>query len=712
MSDLFVEIFPIQMTAVPPLVAYRVTFQPAARPAQMTRAANRLAAQFRRGFPGEWHWLGGWLITDAVDLNPIEAVIALDTLKADRPDWFDLIDGLDTQTERDIPADAQANFMIRTRMKPLDTAMQAALEPFRTVLRNARVERESKMRGWSVAGEAAVSISIASRLIYAQSVQDIIGAVRDLPAVTERVAGLWVSDPTSGVRGEIIKVLGFLADERARLMGDLPRHLRQEVIERAPDDELVIRVRAGRREYDYLAGGVKLVVRLSQLGRFDVDAKRAIQTLQMDPATRAKQVSVVSQVAKQAEILGNGYNARTRPEAFFSADFEMNLRFKDNRVRPYNADKLDQDFAQCGTYKLRPDFEDRPVRVAVVNTLDIAISDFVEAMRRQLQRNFPFEIDVIRERRVRVVSQTNLESAVRVVEKENPDIILAFFPDEIEVGDDDDDTDEATATYIKSLTLARGIPTHVIHAATLDDPDAMTGIVLSILGKTGSAPFVLTEPIETADYVIGLDVVRQTFATRDEIRLTAIVRIYRADGEFLSYTVRDMELEENTIPYVLMRDLFPQKQFSGQRVMIHHEGEIAPDLLKAITGWGQAIQATFHLVEIIRFGSPRIYAITQTGITQPPWGSAFKLGPHEALLISSLPAQDITPQPLHIRTVGPAPLPITEALRSVLVWTLLAYGAARLPKLPVTVINTVQLAEWLNRGNRFNFSSGRVPFWL
>lgn len=711
MSDLFTEIFPIPPEAVPPLVAYTLNVTPNAPQAIVNRMGGRMAARLRRTFAGDWLWLDAHLITDNISINPIEVVITGDALKAEAPDAFALLDGIDPQTQRDLPPGTIAAFIARTKIKPLAETMQAALDKFNTTIRNARVERESKVQAWSVNGQPALSLSIASRLIYNLNLQDYIGSIAEITAVKERAIGLWVTDGQS--RGEIVGVIGQLRDHRPRLMVEAP-HIPPEVVERSPDDEWVVTVQAGRNTLEYLARGVRLIVRLPQLHRFEVDPRQALQTLQMPPKARALQVRAVSDIPKQAGIIGKAFDSRIMPESFTSADFEMNLRFKDNRVRPYNAATLTDDFLKCGVYTMRPAFARAPVRVCVVNTLNMKIEDFVEAMRRQLGRSFPFEIEVIRERRVRVVSRENLESAVRVVEKEDPDIILAFFPDEIDAGDDEENSDDATAAYVKTLTLARGLPTHVIYESTLNDPDAMTGMILSILGKTGNTPFLLAEPIEAADYVVGLDIIRQTFVTLETTRLTAIARVYKADGEFLHYAVRELEITEDKLPFVLVRDLFPQKIFSGKRVMIHYLDEFPADLLAALTTWGQAIRAQFLPVEVIRFGAPRLYAINSGNIVQPAWGNAFKLSNTEAFLVSSVPPDDITPQPLHIRTLsaGSPALPIDEALRSVLIWTLLTYGAQRPPKLPVTVVNAEQLSEWLGRGNRFNLDDGVVPFWL
>src|SRR5207244_10901918 len=94
--------------------------------------------------------------------------------------------------------------------------------------------------------------------------------------------------------------------------------------------------------------------------------------------------------------------------------------------------------------------------------------------------------------------------------------------------------------------------------------------------------------------------------------------------------------------------------------------------------------ATFHLIEVIKSGTPRIYADRGGEIAQPPKGTALQLSETEAFLVSSLPPfADATPQPLHLRTDGS--LPISPAIHSVLAMTLLHYGSLRPPTLPVTI---------------------------
>lgn len=724
--NLFVEVFPINDSALPELTAYTLSADlPQVR---LNRLGRRLASRFRKQYGGIWRWMDSFLVTDT-PRDPTELAISADILKAQHPDHYGALDGIHPAANPHLSASELAQMVLAEQVNPLRNKIVTILSKAETRLRNARTERDHRIQSWDVGGSPALSLTIASRLLYKGTLATYIGETEKRIEVADLVGGLRVEGVHIDLRGEITGVTGQLKEERAKMLESLSDTSMQGLVLAAPDDDWAVRVRTGQDEITLPAATLRLVVRVSDIGRFNIDRAAAIEALQMKPPVRAAHIRSISDVLKDAGVIDSAYNSRSAPERFFSADFEMNLRFGDTggvakRVRPYRAAILPDDFAQCGAYRIREPFKgskkgNQPVRICVVNTLDMKLADFVEALQRAITRTFHFEIEIVRERRVRVVSQSNLESAIRVVEKEDPDIILAFFPDDNgdNGGDDDDSGDEnATAAYVRSLTLGRALPVHVIYESTLNDPDAMSRIVLSILGKTGSAPFVLAEPLEQVDYVVGLALIRDVKKSTAETRLIAIARIYKADGEFVRYIVADLTQSqgESTPPYVLMRDLFPQRDFARQRVMIHHDGPLPDDLRGALEGWAQAIGAHFFPVEIHRFGAPRLYGLDQ-GVCQPSWGSAFKLSDDEALLVSGVPEANITPQPVRVKTqsfAGMPPFPIEEALRGVLVWSLLAYGAKHPPKLPVTVVNADQLAYWLRRGNTFSAFEGRVPFWL
>ena len=116
--------------------------------------------------------------------------------------------------------------------------------------------------------------------------------------------------------------------------------------------------------------------------------------------------------------------------------------------------------------------------------------------------------------------------------------------------------------------------------------------------------------------------------------------------------------------------------------------------------WGNQIGTTFYFVEVIKSGTPRLYASQEGKIVKAPKGSIFKLGENEALLVSSeFPAGfQATPQPVRVCTHPPFPL--KHALHSVLSSniTLLHYGSIRLPRLPVTIHYLERLGSFIFGG--------------
>lgn len=711
MTDLFAEIFPIEQSAIPFITAYQLH-------GDISRLASRLAGRFRKQFGGTWYYQAPHLLTDTAP-SRAELTIALDMLHAEADEWGAIQSLSDVAHFSPTPMQ-QAEMTLRSKIRQHHDAMQKALNQFNEQFHNIIAERDFRLRPYAVGHQPAISISIASRLIYTQSIRQFVYSANHPDELSEKLIGLWVTNHDSSLRGEISGVVGRLIDHRQRLLDlAIDDAIRQWVIQ-TPDDDPVLKIRFGQEEVEYLGAMLRLLVRLPHLARFDVDPRKATHALQLPPDRRAQQVRAVSDVLKRQAMISHAYSTRNIPHAFFSANFEMNLRFGDNRVRPYSAESLRYDFANCGVYKLKKSFTKTPIKICVVNTLSFRVEDFVEAMQRQLKRHFSFTIEVIKERQVRIITRKNLESAIKVVEKENPDVILAFFPDQLAQGDDDDAESSTPADTLQAMTLGRGLPTHLITETMLNDPDMMPLIIMGILGKTGNAPFILTEPLEHADWVIGLDVVRDTRKHPDNPKqsqtcLTAIARIYQSDGEFVRYVTRQLIQDTPQVPYVLMRDLLPQREFKEKRVVVHHDGTLADDLLQALRGWGTAIKAQFYPVEILRTGTPRLYALGEKGaVIKPQWGSAFKLNPHEALLVANIPAENITPQPLYVRTVdvGAGALPIEDALRGILVWSLLAYGTVGLPSLPVTIWKATQLAYWLRKGGTFHAQEGNAPFWL
>ena len=83
-----------------------------------------------------------------------------------------------------------------------------------------------------------MSISVSSRLTLKE---DLAGHSRGL-ADTADLIGLWVGDKRSTGKGEVLEVVGDLGEHRTRLLNLTRDEETQELLQNAPDDEIVVRV--------------------------------------------------------------------------------------------------------------------------------------------------------------------------------------------------------------------------------------------------------------------------------------------------------------------------------------------------------------------------------------------------------------------------------------------------------------------------------------
>jgi argonaute-like protein implicated in RNA metabolism and viral defense len=126
----------------------------------------------------------------------------------------------------------------------------------------------------------------------------------------------------------------------------------------------------------------------------------------------------------------------------------------------------------------------------------------------------------------------------------------------------DEEEERSAYHHFKSLTIGNDLAGQVVHQSTLDNTYALDNIVLGVLGKTGNIPFILAEPLEYADLVVGIDIARRRKERlAGSINATAIARIYFGNGEFLRYVIHDSPLEGGTVPEHVLQSLFPVREF-------------------------------------------------------------------------------------------------------------------------------------------------------
>ncbi|MEM3514986.1 MAG: Piwi domain-containing protein, partial [Candidatus Hadarchaeum sp.] len=224
--------------------------------------------------------------------------------------------------------------------------------------------------------------------------------------------------------------------------------------------------------------------------------------------------------------------------------FDPSLRFGRNEVRKYDEKRVLQNLRKLGVY--RKSCNSRIV-LGIVSARSIshsAIEEFEKRLIKELER-LGFSVEIVGREFIAIDTRAEIERAVARLNAKSPDLLLAFFPDEL--AEEEDDTD--AYHHFKSLTIGQGIPSQVVYESTIDNRYALANIVLGILGKTGSVPFILANKIEYADMIVGIDIARvRKERLVGSINATVMARIYFSDGQFLRYVIHDAPLEGETIP--------------------------------------------------------------------------------------------------------------------------------------------------------------------
>lgn len=700
-QTLFTEIFPVRADALPELSSYTLE----TNGGETSTIGGKLAYRLKHTFPGHWAWAGWRIVTDAP--QPEEAVMkVVETLWAEQPDTFRALRRVNLARNWVPSAQTQADFAARGLLADEEKKIRQLLDNQKQDLGSAYVERVYEIRGWVVQGQPAVSISISSRLVFKQ---DVATYAKKVPQ--EALIGLQVADKTGTLKGEIVEIVGSLASARNRLLKITQREEMQRIISSAPDDELVVSVSTGSgHPYDYVVSALRVVLNTEDFKRFNIDGRKALSAMRFEPGRRATLIGEISREIGQT-YLARGYSSQEYPDLFEFTSFVTTVRVGNGQTIRYDENTLLNALQSHGLFRKAQRFRDgAPIKVGFLidSALSNSYTEFWEQIEGKL-RVLGFDVQTVGVITLRDGRRAELELAISSLENDLPDIVVAFFPGQF----DDDENDEETAyNRFKSLTIGRGIPSQVIEKHTLKNKYAVGNIVMGILAKTGNIPYVLAQPLEYADVLVGIDIARERKKRlQDSVNATAIARIYLGNGEFLQYVINDMPLEGETIPANVLQSLFPVSEFAGKRVVIHRDGYFRGREKEALASWANEIGATFHFVQVIKSGSPRVYALVEKEIQQPEKGSAFLLQETEALLISTLPPfRNATPRPLRI-LVDP-PFSIEQALHSVLSMSILHYGSLRPPRLPVTIHYSDKIAYMALRGIKPNNLQGTVPYWL
>ncbi len=696
----FTEIFPIHLEALPELTLYQLKVNGSA---PLNEIGRKVGYRLQTKFGNHWNWdkVEKYLITDCsqqVESSLSEVLQEIWKTSTEEDILRSLEKIIKVSPNHKASNQGIADFVASSLQNDFSRNIKKALEEYRREENTYYVHRRCDLRGWTVDNHPAISVSINSELEYKGDLRKYIAS-----SGHNDLLGLHVKDKTKPSFQNSMKITGIVGklgenNTRVRLLAFKPHPDMKRMIEQAPDDELVVKL---NDKYHYVASALQIQIRNADYARFKISEKLQIPVLQ-----RSEYIKKIASIIKSSGLTDRAYSTLTHPHLFLSKNdigYDPKLKIGKDQVVP--SESIYTSLKKFGMYKSTTN---KQIRIGILNTApQTSLNRLRINLRKELSENLQYELIQAIEKQISNPSRKVLESAIEEIAQKNPDIILGIIPKP------DFDTDEWTPyDNFKHLTLKKDLQSQVIQPNNVNNHYIIGNVVLGILAKIGNIPYVLAEPITYADLVVGLDVARQKKRNRPGTMNSAgMARIYFANGEMMRYNIRETMLEGEIIPERILHDIFPQTEFTGKKILIHRDGELPDSEKEALMKWGNEIGATFYFVEVIKSGTPRLYAKNKE-IVKAPKGSIFKLGETEALLVSSeFPAGfKATPQPIRVRTHHPFPL--EHALHSVLSLTLLHYGSIRPPRLPVTTHYADKISSMAIKGLRPETLDGEIPFWL
>lgn len=700
---LFTELYPVKSSNIPTLHAWQATIGTN----EKRSIGWKMAYRMRKYLGGHCIWAENRLISD-LPFSAEEIQKVLEDL------WQ--VQNVDFGQVRELKADKNwhpkpitiAEFVAMGLVSDLNQSIRNILKKYRRKIRNGYIERDYYVRGWEFEEKPVISISVSST-IYSNYILANLARTVDDP---DKFLGLFVRDVTSDYKGEIVEIVGRLADHRSRLEKWTTRDLMRKRIQNAPEDDLVMKIKASYSDgYDYISSVLQFVVRTKDYSRLNINGQEALRSLQIKPQLRA---DIVQEIATQ--IASSDY-IRSQPlsSAHFATSFKTGIdlnfvpqaKLGDGHTCQADARTMLQALKNHPMYRRESSLKGKPMKIGVFNMVGDhpqGKSYLAEIRNELVAINFNVEFTSVE--RVSTQSQVEMEKAIDTLQKQEPSIIMGFIPNA-----NDDDDDDNLYNQLKAYFIKNDIQSQFIYESTIGNQYALPNIILGIIGKTGNVPYVLEEKLPYADIVAGIDVARVATVRRSGSRsIPALTRIYTAEGDFLRYILSERPIEGETLDRDLLRQMFPSKYFAGKKVVIHRDGPWRGDEQEELYKWAEELNSKFYLVEVIKSGVPRIYQDGNT-IDRPQKGDCVILNQREAILVSSLPPhKNYTPRPLLIRT--DENLSIEEALHSILSLTLLHYGAVRQPRLPVTIHYSDRIGYLALRGIKPSSSEGSKPYWL
>ncbi|CAN1210768.1 Protein argonaute [Tumidithrix helvetica PCC 7403] len=579
--------------------------------------------------------------------------------------------------------------------------------------------------------QPALSLSVRSDILFRGNLAEFYQNHPQRQNAEKLLTGLKVQDIDSGGSGQIERIAGTIQAYRDKLIKLAAGSTSKQALIDAPDDQPIVAVKFGKNKklYEYALAALRPCITEDTADRFEVNYGQLLKSTKIPYSERMELLKgyKLSATEKLKE-----YGLQLSQKSLNSSD---NLNSFWQPSTPVNQTPLlfGKDFRglqsgiltglkKGGVYRHHPDLQAEKINIVALKLCEQKVGDFLGAAMKRL-KDYGFDNQVVETKSLEISKLDGADARV-ILEKEIDriagfgipiHIVLVFLPEGDRQADKEDGGSLYQAAY--SHLLRRKIASQVIYSDTLEKNHShiLNQVIPGILAKMGNLPFILAEPLDIADYFIGLDISR---ASKKQLAGTmnacASVRLYNKQGEFIRYKIEDSLIEGEEIPQRLLENLLPASELENKTVLIYRDGRFCGQEVSHLLKRAKAIGANFILVESRKSGAPRLYGFSNKSLIAPKVGVALKLSSHEAILVTTdVPASIGVPRPIRltVRKEG-YPATIDSVLDTTLKLTLLHHGALKPPRVPMPIYGADRMAYLKLNGIYPSVLEGDRQFWL
>jgi hypothetical protein len=599
------------------------------------------------------------------------------------------------------------------------------------------VRREAKFWSETInledATTPAISLSIQNSILFKGNLADFFQNHPFRQNAEKLLVGLHVQSLETGGHGIIRGIVGTIGEKREDLIKWATGSTSKQSLREATDDQPVVSVKFGKNSkiYEYAMAALRPRVTDDTDERFGVQYGQLLRATKMlDFKERTALIARYKEEASQALAtfgfqLESSINSRRYSSLFWFPQTPIDqtlLLFGKGYVGKQGQILNGLKIQNGGVYRKHPEYTSRPIQIAVLKLCDLKVNRFLNGVEKCL-KNYGFQSQIIDRKHLMISNsdasaRAHLEKALNEVALFSPDIVLIFLPESDRSADKDDRNSLYQFAY--SHLLRRQIASQFIYDDTLEkvpQGQILNQVVPGILAKLGNLPFVLAEPLEIADYFIGLDISRSPKSRlAGTMNACASIRLYGRQGEFVHYRLEDGLLEGEEIPQRMLERILPADELEGKTVLIYRDGRFCGEEVTHVLDRAKAIHAQFILVECTKSGVPRLYHFNDHDkvLAPPDTGLALRLSSKEAILVTTKVSANLglaRPLRLRIHELG-YQVQIEQVVETTLKLTLLHHGALKTPRLPMPLYGADRIAYLRINGIYPRILEGDRQFWL